>query len=76
MENHPFKNWYAISGCACWYIGYLITKEEAEAEAIKRLNVHHSNIGYCIVNKQVLESIYYSIKHALDINDKTDLVDK
>ena len=58
----PFKDWYAIAGVGCWYIGCHINKVEAEAEAIKRLNVQHSNIGYCIVDKQVLESIYNSIK--------------
>ena len=62
----PFNHWYAIAGVGCWYIGYLITKEEAEAAAIKRLNVHHSKTGYCIVDKQVLESMYNSIKSRLE----------
>ena len=76
MANYPFNHWYAISGVGCWYIGYHINREDAEEQAISELNVHHSNIGYCIVDKQVLESIYFSIKHALDITDKPVLVDK
>lgn len=74
IANYPFKHWYAISGCSCWYIGYLITQEEAEKQAIKTLNVHHSPYGYCIVNKAVLESIYNAIKNKLDITDNSVVV--
>jgi hypothetical protein len=62
----PFKDWYAIAGVGCWYIGCHINKEDAEKQAIREINVHHSKRGYCIVNKQVLESIYTSIKGCLD----------
>jgi hypothetical protein len=62
----PFKHWYAIAGVGCWYIGCYINKEDAEKKAIRELNVHHSKIGYCIADKQVLESIYNSIKGCLE----------
>ena len=62
----PFNHWYAIAGVGCWYIGCHINREDAEKQAIRELNVHHSKTGYCIVNKQVLESIYNSVKGCLE----------
>jgi hypothetical protein len=62
----PFEQWYAIASVGCWYIGWHINKEDAEKQAIRQLNVHHSKVGYCIVDKRILESIYNSIKGCLE----------
>jgi hypothetical protein len=69
MANHPFKHWYAIVDGGCWYIGYYINKNDAQEAAIKELNVHHSKVGYCIVDRKVLEIIFDSIKFSLE-NDR------
>ena len=57
MANYPFKHWYAIVDGGCWYVGYHINREDATAQAIRTCNVHHSNAGYVVVDRQVLQII-------------------
>ena len=66
MANPPFNHWYAIVDGGCWYVGYHITREDAEKQAIRECNVHHSKAGYCIVNRPVLEIIADTIKVCLE----------
>lgn len=66
----PFKHWYAIAGVGCWYIGCHINREDAEEKAIRQFNVHHSKTGYCIVDREVLEVIFDTIKVCLERDKK------
>jgi hypothetical protein len=66
MMEAPFKNWYAIVNCGCWYVGMHISKDDAEEEAIRVFNVHHSKGGYCIVDADTLKTTFLSIKDRID----------
>lgn len=70
MANSPFKHWYAIVDGGCWYVGYHINRENAQEQAIDQFNVHFSKAGYCIVDRDVLEIIYNTIKTCLEKDSK------
>ena len=57
MANYPFKHWYAIVDGGCWYVGHHINRDDAQAQAIKELNVHHSKAGYVVVDRFALQII-------------------
>jgi hypothetical protein len=64
MVNN-FKHYYAIVDGGCWYIGFHLNREDAEKQAIDELNIHHSKVGYCIVDRDCLELICKCIKDRL-----------
>ncbi len=70
MVNPPFKHWYAIVDGGCWYVGYHIDRISAEEQAIKQFHVLLSKAGYCIVERNILEIIYSSIKSSLEKDSK------
>ena len=66
MANPPFKHWYAIVSYGCWYVGYHITKEDAEKQAIREFHVQLSKGGYCIQSREVLQITSDVIKNCLE----------
>ena len=66
----PFKHWYAIVDGGCWYVGMHIEREAAEEQAIREFHVKLSKAGYCIVDREVLEIVFSSIKGCLERDSK------
>ncbi len=62
----PFKHWYAIVDGGCWYVGKHTNRDTAEEQAIREFHVKLSKAGYCIVDRDILEIIYDTIKVRLE----------
>jgi hypothetical protein len=62
----PFNDWYAIVDGGCWYVGKHIDSVSAEEQAISEMSVQFSKSGYCIVDREVLEIIFDTIKTRLE----------
>lgn len=65
-----FQHYYAIVDGGCWYIGFHLNREDAEKQAINELNVYHSKVGYCIVDRECLELIFKCIEDRLKKDKK------